>query len=74
MDRRRQAHSKNLHGTAGYATLPVITRILLLAALGYSTVHNYGFSLRLNPITRILLVATTLAYASQVFPRASLLR
>jgi hypothetical protein len=51
MDRRQQAPSKNWHGTAGDANLPAVTRFLLVAAPGYSTTHNYGFSLPLNPIT-----------------------
>ena len=66
MDRHRQAHSKNWHGTAGCGTLPAITRILLVAAPGYSTVHNCRFSLPLNPLTRVLLVTTALGYTNRL--------
>ena len=48
--------------------------ILLVAAPGYSTVHNCGSSLLRNPITRILLVTATVGYASRVLPGAGLLR
>ena len=35
--------------------------------------HNCGFSLPLNPLTRVLLVTTALSYANRVLLRAGLL-
>jgi hypothetical protein len=67
-----------LHGQTSTGTLEELTwncwvchyqssqRLLLVVALGYSTMHNYGFSLPLNPIIGVLLVTTALSYIHRV--------